>query len=75
MFLSDVELRELSGYQKPSAQMRWLDAQSIAFLVGGDGHPKVLRSVVIARLGGALPVSAAEKAPQLRLPAPSKKSC
>ncbi len=68
MFLSDVELRELSGYQKPSAQMRWLDAQGIAFLVGGDGLPKVLRSVVIARLGGALPVPAEAREPKLRLP-------
>ena len=68
MFLSDEELRELSGYQKPSAQKRWLDAQSIAFLVGGDGHPKVLRSVVIARLGGTLSVSAETREPKLRLP-------
>ena len=68
MFLSDVELRELSGYQKPSAQKRWLDAQSIAFLVGGDGHPKVLRSVVIARLGGMLSVPAETREPKLRLP-------
>ncbi len=51
MFLSGAELRELTSYQKPSAQKRWLEAQAISFLVGGDGLPKVLRSVVVARLG------------------------
>jgi hypothetical protein len=72
VFLSNEELRELSGYQKRSAQMRWLEAQGIAFLIGGDGVPKVLRSVVIARLGGTTPVEAKPKEPQLRLPPPVK---
>lgn len=68
MFLSNDELRELSGYQKPTAQMRWLEAQGIAYLVGGDGLIKVLRSVVIARLGGTAPAEAKAREPQLRLP-------
>jgi len=68
VFLSNDELRELSGYQKPSAQKRWLEAQGIAFLVGGDGLIKVLRSVVIHRLGGTAPAGAQAKEPQLRLP-------
>lgn len=68
MFLSDVELRELSGYQKRSAQIRWLEAQGIAFLIGGDGLPKVLRAVVIARLGGTLAVAPEVREPRLRLP-------
>lgn len=65
MLLSQLELIELSGYQKPSAQIRWLRSQGISYLVGGDGLPKVLRSVVEARLGGA-PTSIARKEPQLR---------
>lgn len=68
MFLSDAELRELTGYQKPSAQKRWLEAQAIAFLVGGDGLPKVLRAVVVARLGGSSVASAEPREPRLRLP-------
>ncbi len=68
MFLSGAELRDLTGYQKPSAQKRWLEAQAISFLVGGDGLPKVLRSVVVARLGGSFAVSTTYREPRLRLP-------
>lgn len=72
MFLSDSELRELTGYQKPSAQMRWLKAQDIVFLIGGDGLPKVLRSVIIARLGGSLSVPPDGREPKLHLPSSSR---
>lgn len=55
MLLTPQELAELTGYQKPSAQMRWLTAQRIPYLVGGDGKPKVLRDPLIERLGGKRP--------------------
>lgn len=51
MFLTKDEVTELTGYQKPSAQIRWLQAQQFGFVVGGDGVPKVLRQVVLSRLG------------------------
>lgn len=63
MFLSREELAELTGYQKPSAQQRWLKAEKFGFLVDSDGHPKVLKDLVIARLGG----TQQKKGPQLRL--------
>jgi len=64
MFLNKEEVAELTGYQKPSAQSRWLQAQQFCFVVGGDGIPKVLRQVVISRLGGS---TAQKKSPELRL--------
>lgn len=64
MFLSAEEVAELTGYQKPSAQVRWLEAERFGFVVGGDGQPKVLREVVLSRLGSTKPN---KKAPALRL--------
>ncbi|ONH52824.1 protein of unknown function [Pseudomonas cedrina] len=64
MFLTRDEVAELTGYQKPSAQIRWLEAQQFGFIVGGDGVPKVLRQVVISRLGGQ---ATQKRSPELRL--------
>lgn len=64
MFLTPKEVADLTGYQKPSAQMRWLTAEKFGFVVGGDGHPKVLRDVVLSRLGA---VRSTRKEPQLML--------
>ena len=64
MFLTPEEVADLTGYQKPSAQMRWLTAEKFGFVVGGDGHPKVLRDVVLSRLGA---VRSSRKEPQLML--------
>ncbi len=64
MFLTELELQTLSGKLKPSAQARWLKAEKIAHIIGGDGKPKVLRDLVVARLGGA---AQTRPEPQLRL--------
>lgn len=64
MFLTEAELQTLSGKVKPSAQVRWLKAEKIAFIIGGDGKVKVLRDLVVARLGGA---AQTRPEPQLRL--------
>ena len=64
MFLTPKEVADLTGYQKPSAQIRWLTAEKFGFVVGGDGHPKVLRDVVLSRLGA---VRSSRKEPQLML--------
>ncbi|WP_084166584.1 DUF4224 domain-containing protein [Pseudomonas knackmussii] len=63
VFLSEAELQTLSGKQKPSAQARWLRAEKIPHMIGGDGKPKVLREKVLERLGGTV---ATEQAPQLQ---------
>ncbi len=63
MFLTAEEVSDLSGYKKPEAQIKWLTAERYGFAVGGDGQPKVLRQVVIGRLGGIQ----SRKGPELRL--------
>ncbi len=64
MFSTKKEVAELTRYRKPRAQIKWLQVQQFGFAVGGDGHPKVLRQVVINRLGGQ---TAPKKSPELRL--------
>lgn len=63
MFLTSEEVAALTGYTKSNAQIRWLQAERYGFAVGGDGRPKVLRSVVEGRLGGFQ----SRKGPELRL--------
>ena len=41
MFLTNAQLQELTGYQKPSAQIRWLRAQGLRRWVRADGRPAV----------------------------------
>ena len=35
---------ELTGYHKPSCQIRWLKGYGVRFFVGADGYPRVLES-------------------------------
>jgi len=46
MFLSPAELRELTDYQRPADQRRWLDQHGIPYWIGASGRPKVLRSAL-----------------------------
>ena len=41
MILSRDQVIELSGYRKPSCQIKWLKRQGLRFFVGADGHPRV----------------------------------
>lgn len=52
MFLTADEVADMTGYTKQSAQIRWLTAERFGFVVSSSGEPKVLRAVVISRLGG-----------------------
>lgn len=63
MFLTDAELRELTGYQRPAAVCRWLLANGYAFEKASTGWPRVLRSAVCAKLGD----SSYSNEPRLRL--------
>ena len=65
LFLSAQEIADLTDKRKADAQIRWLKARNFPFEISGAGKPKVLRAVVIARMGGSLHNSRAE--PQLRL--------
>jgi hypothetical protein len=63
MFLTTEEVAELTGYVMSHAQIKWLTAQRYGFSIDGYGKPKVLRQVVIGRLGGVQQ----KKGPELRL--------
>jgi hypothetical protein len=42
MFLTDVDLRSLTGYKRPAEQRRWLASHGWAFEVRADGKNRVL---------------------------------
>lgn len=62
MFMTPDEVADMTGYLRPKDQVRWLQAEKFGYVLGADGKPKVLRQVVLARLGGA----AEKKGPELR---------
>lgn len=66
MLLSNSDVEQLTGYQKPTAQARWLEQVGLPYLKGGDGKLKVLRLAVEQRLGAPRQQSGRE--PRLRLP-------
>lgn len=47
MFLTAEELVTLTGYRKPSAQIRWLRAHRYRYDVNGVGHPVVVREWIV----------------------------
>ena len=58
MFLSHDELVELTERKTKATQIAWLKANGFRFVIGANGHPKVLREHVQAKLGGGFKVSA-----------------
>lgn len=46
LILTREELRDLTGYQRPSKQIAKLRAYGIRHIIAADGHPRVLRSEV-----------------------------
>lgn len=53
MFLTDDELRELTGYAYRSKQIIWLKKNSWKFEVTAQLRPRVARSYFEVRLGAA----------------------
>lgn len=51
MFMTPEEVADLTGRTRASAQIRWLDEHLFGYVVGADGRPKVLREIVLSRLG------------------------
>ncbi|WP_430765368.1 DUF4224 domain-containing protein [Pseudomonas citronellolis] len=49
--MTPEEVANLTGRTRPSAQIRWLDEHLFGYVVGADGRPKVLREIVLSRLG------------------------
>lgn len=54
MFLKKTELKELTGYARPSSHIKWLNENGYPFEVGADGYPRVLNSFVEKRLGASI---------------------
>ena len=50
MFLTEEELKELTGYKRPTSMRRWLAERQYRFEVDRTGYPKVLRDSVMSRL-------------------------
>ena len=46
LFLTRDELEELTGYVRPSAQIRWLRENAVRHFVAAGGHPRVPRSEI-----------------------------
>lgn len=65
MFLTDADIRELTGYQHHAHQRRWLAARGWVFEVSATGRPIVARSYAESRLGGAGPATAKAWTPNL----------
>jgi hypothetical protein len=57
LFLTDPELRELTGYKRPAEQRRWLASHGWAFEVRADGKNRVLieeaRAKMLTRQSGS----------------------
>jgi hypothetical protein len=51
MFLTRAELIELAGTTRPKVIARWLARLGIGYIVGVDGWPRVMRSVVEGKMG------------------------
>jgi hypothetical protein len=51
MFLTREEIKQLTGYRIPSAQIRWLRSEEFKFKVAADGRPRVLKTEVEFQMG------------------------
>lgn len=49
MFLNSKQLKEMTGYQRHSDQVRWLVQNGYHFDVRSDGRPNVLHQQIIER--------------------------
>ncbi|MCP4324539.1 MAG: DUF4224 domain-containing protein [Alteromonadales bacterium] len=50
IFLTREEVIELAGVKQKSTQLKQLAQQGIEYLIGRDGHPRVLKSTIEERL-------------------------
>lgn len=55
MFLTRDEIAELTERKTKSAQIAWLKVNGFHFVIGANGHPRVLREYVASRMGGHRP--------------------
>lgn len=53
MFLSQDEIKDLTGYKVYKKQALWLAQNGFKYVLGCDGRPKVLVSHIEAELGSS----------------------
>jgi hypothetical protein len=51
MFLTREEIKQLTGYCRPTAQIGWLKAEEFKFKIAADGRPRVLKTEVEFQMG------------------------
>lgn len=61
MFLTQSELAELTERKRKGEQIAWLKANGYTYAIGANGHAKVLREYLQARLCGISVVTAPAK--------------
>jgi hypothetical protein len=66
MFLSKIELEELTGFVRSAKQIEWLRANGWRFAEDSQHRPKVARSYFEARLGAAQSASETSSAGAIR---------
>lgn len=59
MFLTQSELAELTERKRKGEQIAWLKANGYHYAIGANGHARVLREHLQARLCGAISMAAA----------------
>lgn len=59
MFLTREEIQELTGYEVPGWQCKWLDSHGYKYEKSAIGRPVVLKAYVTAKLSGVEQVQGA----------------
>lgn len=68
LFLTPVEMVELTGRSTSAGQRRWLDANGYRFALNANSRPIVARGHVLARLGA---IQTDSSAPAMPAPRPN----
>jgi hypothetical protein len=55
LFLTTDEVEDLTGYQRPSCQVRQLQEYGLRFFVAADGRPRVVRAAIMQSRNMAQP--------------------
>lgn len=54
LFLTQTELFELTERRRKAEQIAWLISNNYPFAIGANGHARVSRQYLLARLSGVL---------------------
>ena len=63
MFLAETDVQSLTGYRRPSAQIRWLRQHGWRFIVNALGKPVVALAEFNRRMVGSVQRSVAQQEP------------